>query len=98
MSSLLPPDHLLSIPLPLHSLLLSLTPCPSISQLAVSYTRNMRTLYGLIASLQEQKTAVQRDLAVVSHSVCWSVTDVYAHTYIHTYVHELMTECSPSWL
>ena len=84
-SSLLPPDHLLYILLPLHSLLLSLTPCMSISQLAVSYTRNMRTLYGLIASLQEQKTAVQRDLAVVSHSVCWSVTDVYVHTYIHTY-------------
>lgn len=33
-------------------------------QLAVSYTRNMRTLYGLIASLQAQKAAVQRDLAV----------------------------------
>ena len=65
-------------------------------QLAVSYTRNMRTLYGLIASLQAQKAAVQRDLAVVSHSVCWSVTYVYKRTYVHTYVHELMTECSPS--
>ena len=39
----------------------------------------MRTLYGLIASLQEQKAAVQRDLAVVC-----AETDVFM--YEHTYV------------
>ena len=54
----------LSVPLP--PLLLPLLLTSSTSQLAVSYTRNMRTLYGLIVSLQEQKASVQNDLEVVS--------------------------------
>ena len=69
------PSHLLHLPRSL----------PVNVQVAVSYTCSMRILYGLIASLQEQKAAVQRDLAVVSSCGCWLVTDVQC-TYVRMYV------------